>query len=196
MNLFSESRARKQSFLRPHQKKERLPTRARGGFESSPPDISVTPPRPDDPYWAWRGPRPGWEGHTIMWRPRLLGVTGPEERLTTMMRTGLQGVQGSGVRGAQGRTGRMGEKECLRLSPTKAMAGLKTGRSARGYSPFMLEIRCSGCGAGCVMTLASAEKNTVAECLEEMFGLLQKHWDGKTCEEVRDHLTALLVMET
>jgi hypothetical protein len=170
----------------------------------------MSPPGADDPYWAWKA-MPGWEGHTIWWRPRLHGVD-QQERLTTMTKpsgpTGVQGSSGSGVQGPgsgmsreqkaeRTQARRREKKECLELSATKALETTRVERSGLGYSPFMLEIRCMDCGAGCAMTLASAETgSTVKACLEEMLSLLQGRWEDKTCGEVRDYLTTLLVMET
>lgn len=212
MDWSSGSRTGREPYLRPHQKKERLPVRARGGFAPAPRDVSTSPPAADDPYWAWRA-MSGWNGHSVMWRPRPAGID-QQERLTTMSKpsgpTGVQGSAGPGVQGSStlGRASREQKadrahhkrrerKECLELSATKALETTRVERSSLGYSPFMLEVRCTDCGAGCAMTLASAETGgTVAACLEEMLSLLQGRWEEKTCGEVRDYLTTLLVMET
>ena len=212
MDWSSGSRTERAPYLRPHQKKERLPARARGGFAPAPRDVSMSPPGADDPYWAWKI-LSGWEGHTIWWRPRLHGVD-QQERLTTMTKpsgpTGVQGPTGSGVQGPTQLRGasreqkaeraqaqRRARKECLELSATRALETTRVERSSLGYSPFMLEVRCMDCGAGCAMTLASAERGgTVTACLEEILSLLQGRWEEKTCGEVRDYLTTLLVMET
>lgn len=210
MDWSSGGRTERAPYLRPHQKKERLPSRSRGGFSAAPSDVAALQPPVDDIYWSWKN-MSGWKGHTVVWRPRLRGVS-EQERLTTMTKpsgpTGVQGTTGrSGVMGPSGpvrpntsgqaRSQKKIKKECLSLSATTALEHMRTGRSTRGYSPFMLEVRCLECEAGCTMTLASAERGgTVADCLEEMLELLQGRWEDKTCREVKEHLTALLVMES
>lgn len=115
----------------------------------------------------------------------------------TMSVDSFTGPIGAGKRQWRNSDGR----ECRKMAKALGASRVPTPeKTVFGYTPRMTELRCRDCGLVQVLhgmpPPQQREDGTfrIEDGLAESVKTLQARWEGMTCEEVRDHLTIIVVM--